>query len=160
MLFRSEDVRKLGRKTVKAFKVKSRFVHFEFFRLLSDRHIGKKGEVVALEVNMRPAGGITPDMMNYANSTNVFKIWADMIAYDSSLVTLGERYFCAFAGRRDGVDYAYSEQDIIDRFGANIKIIQRVPDVLACTMGNIMYIANFKNKEELDEFYAEVTQIR
>ena len=83
------DVQKLGRKTVKAFKVKSRFVHFEFFRLLSDRHIGKKGEVVALEVNMRPAGGITPDMMNYANSTNVFKIWADMIAYDSSLVTLG-----------------------------------------------------------------------
>ena len=154
------DVQKLGRKTVKAFKVKSRFVHFEFFRLLSDRHIGKKGEVVALEANMRPAGGITPDMMNYANSTNVFKIWADMIAYDSSLVTLGERYFCAFAGRRDGVDYAYSEQDIIDRFGANIKIIQRVPDVLAGTMGNIMYIANFKNKEELDEFYAEVTKVR
>ena len=83
-----------------------------------------------------------------------------MIAYDSSLVTLGERYFCACAGRRDGVDYAYSEQDIIDRFGANIKIIQRVPDVLAGTMGNIMYIANFKNKEELDEFYAEVTKVR
>ena len=80
--------------------------------------------------------------------------------FRSSLVAVGEKYFCAFAGRRDGVEYAYSEQDIVDRFGANIKIIQRVPDVLAGTMGNIMYIANFTTKKELDEFYSEVTQIR
>ena len=79
-----EDVKTLGRKVLKAFKVKSRLVHFEFFRLLSDQHIGKKGELVALEVNMRPAGGISPDMMNYANSTDVYKIWADMITYDST----------------------------------------------------------------------------
>lgn len=153
----ASDVRALGRKTVKAFKVKSRFVHFEFFRLLSDQKIGKKGEVVALEVNMRPAGGITPDMMNYANSTDVYKIWADTMAFDSTLVSLGEKYFCAFAGRRDGREYVYSEQDIVDRFRNCIKLIQRVPDVLAGTMGNVMYVANFKTKEEMDEFYSEIT---
>lgn len=43
------DVQKLGRKTVKAFKVKSRFVHFEFFRLLSDRHIGKRARLSRLK---------------------------------------------------------------------------------------------------------------
>ena len=101
-----DDVAKLGRKVLKAFNVKNRFVHFEFFRLSSDQYVGKKGEVVALEVNMRPAGGISPDMMNYANSTDVYKIWADMIAYDSTLVPVGERYYCAFAGRRDGKIYA------------------------------------------------------
>lgn len=153
----ASDVRALGRKTVKAFKVKSRFVHFEFFRLLSDQKIGKKGDVVALEVNMRPAGGITPDMMNYANSTDVYKIWADTMAFDSTLVSLGEKYFCAFAGRRDGREYVYSEQDIVDRFRNCIKLIQRVPDVLAGTMGNVMYVANFKTKEEMDEFYSEIT---
>ncbi len=153
----ASDVRALGRKTVKAFKVKSRFVHFEFFRLLSDQKIGKKGDVVALEVNMRPAGGITPDMMNYANSTDVYKIWADTMAFDSTLVSLGEKYFCAFAGRRDGREYVYSEQDIVDRFRNCVKLIQRVPDVLAGTMGNVMYVANFKTKEEMDEFYSEIT---
>ena len=76
-----EDVLKVGRATVKSFGVKSRFVHFEFFRLLSDHEgLGKKGDVMALEVNMRPAGGFTPDLFNYSASTNVYKIWADMIA--------------------------------------------------------------------------------
>ena len=79
------DVVDAGRRALKAFGVKSRFVHFEFFRLNRDQYMGKKGEVVALEVNMRPSGGISPEMMNYANSTDVYKIWADMIAYDSSL---------------------------------------------------------------------------
>lgn len=31
-----EDMRKLGRATVASFGVKSRFIHFEFFRLLQD----------------------------------------------------------------------------------------------------------------------------
>ena len=154
------DVRALGRKTLKAFGVKSRFVHFEFFRLLSDQHIGKKGEVVALEVNMRPCGGISPDMMNYANSTDVYKIWADMIAFDGTDVKPGERYYCAFAGRRDGKNFLYSEQDIVDRFKSNIKNIDRVPDALSAAMGNTMYLATFKTVEEMDEFYSEVLAVK
>ncbi len=154
------DVRALGRKTVKAFGVKSRFVHFEFFRLLSDQHIGKKGEVVALEVNMRPCGGISPDMMNYANSTDVYKIWADMIAFDCTQVKPGERYFCAFAGRRDGKDFLFSEQDIVDKFKSNLKNIGRVPDALSAAMGNTMFLATFKTVEEMDEFYSEVLQVK
>jgi len=156
----ADDVRALGRATVKAFKVKSRFVHFEFFRLLSDQRIGKKGEVVALEVNMRPAGGITPDMMNYANSTDVYKIWADVITCDSCEYDLGERFFCAFAGRRDGREYRYNEQDIIDKYGYAIKIIERVPYVLSNTMGNLMYIARFKTEEELNNFYRDVSELK
>ena len=144
-----DDVRDAGRRTLKAFGVKSRFVHFEFFRLTCDQHIGKKGEVVALEVNMRPSGGISPDMMNYANSTDVYKIWADMIAYDSTLVTTGEKYYCGFVGRRDERSYVYCEQDIRDRFGANLKAIGRVPHALSGAMGDVMFIANFKTKAAL-----------
>ena len=82
-----EDIRKAGRATLKSFGVKSRFVHFEFFRLNKDmKGLGKKNDVVALEVNMRPSGGISPSMMNYAHSTSVYKIYADMIAYDSTLL--------------------------------------------------------------------------
>ena len=84
------DTRRAGRATVKSFGVKSRFVHFEFFRLTRDQAgMGRKGDVVALEVNMRPCGGFSPDMMNYANSTNVYKIWADMVAFDRSTLEAG-----------------------------------------------------------------------
>ena len=150
------DVRELGRKTVKAFGVKSRFVHFEFFRLLKDQHIGKKGEVVALEVNMRPCGAFSPDMMNYANSTDVYKIWADMIAFDKTELALGERWYCAFAGRRDGKNFVFSEQDIKDKYAENLKRIDRIPDSLSSDMGNTMYLANFKTEEEMNKFYEDV----
>ena len=155
-----EDVKAAGRKVLKAFGVKSRFVHFEFFRLTCDQHIGKKGEVVALEVNMRPSGGISPDMMNYANSTDVYKIWADMIAFDKTDLQTGEKYFCAFAGRRDGRHYVFREQNIRDKFYNNLKIVGRVPRALSGAMGDTMYIANFKTQAELDEFFAEMVAER
>lgn len=155
-----EDVRDAGRRVLKAFQVRSRFVHFEFFRLTCDQPIGKKGEVVALEVNMRPSGGISPDMMNFANSTDVYKIWADMIAFDKSDLTCGEKFYCAFAGRRDGRHYVYREQDIRDKFYNNLKIVGRVPRALSGAMGDTMYIANFKTKAELDDFYKEMVEER
>lgn len=155
-----EDVRDAGRRTVKAFGVKNRFVHFEFFRLLSDQRIGKKGEVVALEVNMRPAGGWSPDMMNFANSVDVYKIWADVMAGNTADVQPGEKFYCAFAGRRDGKDFVYSEQDIVDKYRGNIKLIERVPDVLSGAMGNVMYLANFKTKKAMNEFYSDILKVK
>ena len=152
-----KDVRDAGRATVKSFGVKSRFVHFEFFRLLSDHEgLGKKGDVMALEVNMRPCGGFTPDMINFGHSTNVYKIWADMITYDKSTVEIGEEYYCAFAGLRDNKDYVMSHDDIIEKYGEQMKMVDRIPDALSGAMGNQMYLAIFKTKKEMDAFYKDL----
>jgi len=152
-----EDTRKAGRDTVKAFGVKSRFVHFEFFRLTQDQEgLGKKGEVIGLEVNMRPCGGFTPDMIHFAHSTNVYKIWADMIAYDSSLSTVGEHSYCAFAGLRDGKGHTMDHDAIMAKYGDKMKMVERIPDVLSGAMGNQMYVACFSTKEEMDAFYADL----
>jgi len=152
-----EDTRKAGRATVKSFGVKNRFVHFEFFRLLEDHEgLGKKGDVMALEVNMRPCGGFTPDMINFAHSTNVYKIWADMICFDSSLSPVGEHNFCAFAGRRDGKDFVLDHDALMAKYGHCMKMVDRIPDALSGAMGNQMYVANFPTKEAMDEFYKDV----
>lgn len=151
-----EDTRQAGRATVKSFGVKNRFVHFEFFRLLSDHEgLGKKGDIMALEVNMRPSGGFTPDMLNFAHSTDVYKIWADMIAFDQSTVPTGEDFYCAFIGRRDGKNFVLGHDDIIAKYGANMKMVERIPDALSGAMGNQMYLANFSTKEEMDQFYQD-----
>ncbi len=151
------DTRKAGRATVKSFGVKSRFVHFEFFRLLEDHEgLGKKGDIMALEVNMRPCGGFTPDMINFANSTNVYKIWADMIAFDKSTMPVGERAFCAFAGRRDGKPFKYSHEEIMEMYGEQMKMVERIPDALSGAMGNQMYVANFPTKKAMDKFYKDM----
>ena len=151
------DTRLAGRATVKSFGVKSRFVHFEFFRLTKDQEgLGKKGDIVALEVNMRPCGGFTPDMIDFAHSTDVYKIGADMVASDRSTMPIGQHAYCAFAGRRDGKDFVMSHKDILEKYGPNIKMMDRLPDVLADAMGNQMYVAVFSSQEELDAFYQDI----
>ena len=155
------DVKKAGRATVKSFGVKSRFVHFEFFRLLKDHKVlGKKGDVIALEVNMRPCGGFTPDMINFAHSTNVYKIWADMIAFGHSTVPVGKHAFCACAGLRDGKDFVMSHKDIMKAYGENMKMVDRIPDVLSGAMGNQMYVAVFDTEKQMKAFYENVLKCR
>ncbi|MCI9105293.1 MAG: ATP-grasp domain-containing protein [Lachnospiraceae bacterium] len=156
-----EDTRKAGRATVKSFGVRSRFVHFEFFRLTKNQKgMGKKGDLVALEVNMRPCGGFTPDMINFAHSTNVYKIWADMIAYNKSTVPVGKHAYCAFAGRRDGKDFMMSDWDVMERYGGFMKMAERLPDVLSKAMGNQMFVAVFDTKKELEGFYKKILECR
>ena len=151
-----EDIRSRGRAALKAFDVRSRFVHFEFFRLNSDQHIGKKDDVVALEVNMRPSGGISPTMMNYANGTDVYKIWADMIAFDHTEKGTEDSRFCVFAGRRDARNYVMSREDVLREYGAFIKEEGRVDPALATDMGDYMFLACFDTIEEANEYVKRV----
>ena len=61
----SPELRKMGEAALKAFGAKSRFFHLEFFRLKTAKpSLGNAGDILGLEVNMRPCGGFTPDMIN------------------------------------------------------------------------------------------------
>ena len=156
-----EDTRAAGRAAVKSFGVKSRFVHFEFFRLTRDQEgLGKKGQVIGLEVNMRPCGGFTPDMINFAHSTNVYKIWADMIAFGRSDMPVGEHSFCAFAGRRDGKDFVLDHRALMEKYGPRMRMVDRIPDALSGAMGNQMYVATFPTRKEMDAFYRDALECR
>lgn len=145
---------KLGRQTVKAFGVFSRYVHLEFFKLDRDREgLGKKGDYVGLEVNMRPAGGYTPDMMNFAHSTDVFQIWADMVAFDERRKGEGEQYYCAYASRRDHHSYVHTHEEVMAKYGNAICMYERMPDALSDALGNQVYMARFDAKKEINEFF-------
>lgn len=154
----NENLRYWGRQTVKAFGVKSRFVHLEFFQLdRAHRGLGNVGDFVALEVNMRPGGGFTPDMLNYAHSVDVYKIWADMVAFDHRTTPdPHDDYYCVFAGRRDGVKYRLDHQQMMDKYKDALKQWDRVPDALSGAMGNQSYIARFRTEEEKNQFIADI----
>ena len=156
-----EAMKQLGRRTVKAFGVKSRFVHFEYFVLKADQEgLGKKGDIFGLEVNMRPPGGYAPELANFANSVDVYKIWADMIAYDSTLVPMnGQHYFCGFCGRRDGKNYKMNHDDIMREYGHKMKLAGRTPDALSGAMANQMYVANYDTEEEMMEAFRRMCEV-
>ena len=149
-----EQLRELGRRAIKAFKVRSRFTHFEFFRLTQPRKgLGDVGDFVGLEVNMRPAGGYTPDMINFAHSTDVYKLWADMVCSDSRwLPDNGVDRYCVFASRKDAFTHTHTHNEILDRYGSRIVLCERMPDIFAAAMGNQMYTALCDTIEEAREF--------
>ncbi len=150
----AEDLRQKGRATVKSFGVKSRFFHLEFFRLIEAKEgLGEVGDVVALEVNMRPAGGWTPDMYNYANSVDVYSIWADMVVYDQTFVDLTQqKYYCAFASRRYGKPYVHTPEEIQEAWGHKLVLNEDIPDSISGAMGNHMWTAKLDTAEEKDAF--------
>lgn len=151
----AEDLKACGRSCLKAFRVRSRFVHLEFFRLTEDHpYLGKKGQVVGLEVNMRPSGGPTPDMINFAYSTNCYQHYADMIVYDKLChKSRSTPCFCAFVGRWKEVPYLHSHQDILRSFRRELKAAEELPEVLAHGMGNFMYLARLGSKEAMEQFF-------
>ena len=153
-----EPLRELGRRTVKAFGVRSRFVHLEFFRLTKARKgLGEVGDFVGLEVNMRPAGGYTPDMMDFAHSVDVYQIWADMVTTDRRLQPAGEKeYFCAYAGRRDGVNYVHTHEEIMAKYGDRMMMQEEMPPMYWPQMGNRMYTVRLDTLDETNEFIAFV----
>ena len=149
-----EGLRTLGRRTVKAFGVDRRFVHLEFFRLTKARKgLGKKGDFVALEVNMRPAGGYTPDMMDFAHSTDVYQIYADMVSFDERrLPEPEEHFYCVYASRKDGHRYTRTHEEIMARYGANMVMQEEMPPMNWPQMGRYMYTAKLRTLEETFAF--------
>ena len=155
----SEQVRDAGLRTVKSFGVKSRFVHLEFFILNEDQEgLGKKGDILGLEVNMRPSGGYTPEMYNYSQETDVYKIWADMIAFDTNTKETGKHHFCAFYSRRDGRNYKLTDSDVMSRYSGQMVMWGRIPEALSGAMANQMYVANFDTEEEMNTFFKELAE--
>ena len=128
--------------------------HFEFFRLTkSKKGLGKVGDIVALEVNMRPAGGFTTEMFNYGQSVDVYQIWADMVAFGESRHTYGgPKSYCVYVGRRDGVPYRRALDELERQYAANARLFTRMPDALAGTMGNQVGVACFDDKDAMMAF--------
>lgn len=153
------DIVEIGQRTLKAFQVKGRFFHLEFFRLLEDKAgMGKKGELAALEVNMRPPGGYTPEMMNYASGVDVYQIFADMVSLNRTDIISERPYYCAYASRRDSKRYAQTHADIMRVYGEAVVMQERMPDALSQAMGNESYVALFKTVEEVHRFITFVQE--
>lgn len=148
------DLETIGRKIIKAFNVRKRFFHLEFFRLTEDvKNVGKIGDLVALETNMRPAGGFTPDLINFSQSISTYQIYADIMAYNENKqdMTL-EKFFAPCASRRDFVSYQHDDEEVLNKYAGKICNYGRYPDVLSGAMGNRFFMAKFKSIEEVEEF--------
>jgi hypothetical protein len=145
-----KDIYTVGNATVQAFQAKGRFFHFEFMRLDQDHNeLGKKGDLLGLEVNMRAPGAYIPEMMNLCYDIDVYTIWADMILYDKCYYEIKRKHWVAYAGRRNSKSYAYRNQELYDLYSNNISFQADVPAALAEAMGDHIYVFRADSYEEM-----------
>ncbi|WP_296644481.1 ATP-grasp domain-containing protein [Romboutsia sp. 13368] len=156
---KNRDIEVIGEKVVKAFDTRSRFFHFEFFRLSEDKKgLGKKGDLVGLEVNMRAPGAYMPDMINYTYDVDVYSIWADMLIYDKSFVDVDKKYSVGYVSRRNEGKYKNSIDSIKNKYKDKILIDTSVPKVLSEAMGDRVFIARSKNENDLFDIMNLITE--
>ena len=128
-----EDTRAAGRAVVKSFGVKSRFVHFEFFRMTEDQAgMGKKGQIVALEVNMRPCGGFTPDMYSHEQIMQKYQKNMKMVDRipDALSGAMGNQMYVANFSTREEMEQFYSDVLAVTD-PINAKVQKELTEVLA-----------------------------
>lgn len=144
------DIKEVGTRVVKAFDARQKFFHFEFFRLDKDKEgLGKKGDLVGLEVNMRAPGAYIPDMMNYSYNANVYDIFADMLIYDRCFIEPKQQYCIGYAGRRNVLKYKHHSQQIRMKYKNQLISHEIVPEALSAAMANQVYLLRAKNEQEI-----------
>ena len=133
----------LGRQCVRAFDARERFFHIEFFHTDDDRYIG-------LEINMRPPGGFTTDMFNYASDIDIYRVWAQLLVHGQGTLDYTRKYHCCYASRKNNQSYRYSHDDILSRFSENIVQVAQVPGVFSSALGDMGYIFRSPDQDEID----------
>jgi biotin carboxylase len=88
------DIREMGRKIVKAYQLKERFFHIEFFRM-------PDGRLMGLEINARPPGGMSLDMFNFANDADLFEAYASVVVGESIKFPLHKPFYCMYIGIKE-----------------------------------------------------------
>ena len=127
------DLDELGHRIVKAFDVRERPFHFEFFRLRSD-------ELAALEVNMRQPGGLTVDMWNWANDIDFYRAWAEVVVHGTTRVATKRPWYTMWVGRKVGRAYRLTHDEVVKAFKPGLIHHERIDDVFATAIGNYGYI--------------------
>lgn len=155
-----DDLRLAGQRVVRNFPSNSRCFHLEFFILKEDKEgLGKKGDIIGLEVNMRTPGGVTPDMMNYASDINIFDIYADMVTKDATDIDSSHKlYYCVYAARRNEHSYKVPLDDIRRLYQDQIVMSFTNAPAIADAMGNDALVARFLEKEDIWPFINAVVE--
>ncbi|WP_373819606.1 acetyl-CoA carboxylase biotin carboxylase subunit family protein [Glaesserella sp.] len=141
----SQELVELGKKCVDAFNVKERFFHFEFFRVKAT------DELMPLEINARPPGGLTIDMWNYANDFDVFREYANIVKENKFYSHITHPWNVVYISRKANQNYVNSIDAVCQKFAANIISVQNVPGIFAKIMGEHGILARAETMEQMRE---------
>jgi hypothetical protein len=141
-----------GERAVRAFDLRSRFFHVEVFEL-------PDGRVRPLEINVRPPGGWSIDLMNFAADVDLYRMWAAIVAGERvEPVPLPHRYFAAHVGRRAEVRYRLSMEEVARLLGPALMAVPDVPPIFGEVMGVPIVLLRHADEAELMRLVGSIVE--
>jgi hypothetical protein len=95
---------------------------------------------VALEVNMRPPGGMTTDMFNFACDIDVYREWANVVVFNRFTTDYSRKYHSAYIGRKSHRNYAHSHEQILSALGDKIAHHENISGIFSAALGDYGYL--------------------
>lgn len=145
------DLDRAGRAVVEDLEIPEKFFHLEFFRTVSD-------ELVGIELNIRPPGGFTTDMFNYAHDIDVYDLWAGVVTGEVQDFQYQRPYHCAHISRRERYQYAHSHAEVEHVLGHRLCTFQELNPLYASAMGEYAYLVRSPDPQEIREMAAFIQQ--
>lgn len=129
------ELKKWGRKVVKAYGLKERFFHMEFFRT-------DDGHFKALEINVRPPGGMTMDMFNYANDYDFFEAYANVVTQQTPDIPSKKPYYLMYVGVKETNrnKRVLSHDEVIQQFGPSLVYHGPIASIFSPAIGSYTYM--------------------
>lgn len=146
------DLEDAGRRVLRAYDLRERFFHIEFFRT------HREGKIVALEANIRPPGGMTTDMFNYANDFDIYHEWAHVITHNRFTAHYSRPYHCCYAGRKYKRRYALNHEEVLTRFAGQIVHHEAINGLFSVAMGDYGYLFRSPSLEEIKSIAGAILQ--
>ncbi len=149
----NDDFRAMGERVVKAFNLKSRCFHIEFFCLTKDKPgLAKKGEIVALEANLRSPGGDTPVLLNLVSKFNYYETYAEVIVNQIGKINNETNKIAMSVNRKNQFKYVENNASIYNFYQDNIYEHGFYPPSFRDAMGDEFYIATFDSDKKAEQF--------
>jgi hypothetical protein len=114
---------------------------------------------VGLEVNMRPPGGLTMDMFNYANDIDLYREWAHIVAHNRFTAKYSRPYHCCFAGRRTHKHYAHSHQDVVQSLGSHLVHHEPINSTFGVALGDYGYLFRTQDLDQIHELAGYILEL-
>lgn len=143
-------LRAYGEAIVKVFGMKERFFHIEFFRDGDD--------YVAIEYNNRPAGGFTIDVYNFAHSIDLYKGYAAIVAEEPFPAAHMAPQFCLATSRRASTNYAYAEEELLEKYKDNFKVKKDMPAAFAELQGDYLYMLTTPSRDQMEQMIEDFSK--
>ena len=142
----------IGHKAVAAFNVRERFFHIEWFRTAPHTYC-------FLEINVRPPGLYTIDMMNYSADIDLYAAWAGSFHDANPIEDAKVKYSIGFAGRRVNVNHKHSNEEIMAEFSDYMVEAAPVPGAYADAMGEYFFLVKHKSAERVKEILKFILEV-